>query len=978
MKIKSFLLFLLLSPAFMAFAQQQGAEKASSFGKFAAPVLVPSIAQQIKDGTFIGVDPNETPRLGQPKRSGANMTVPGKGTSFQLDPLVDLQKAAVNHPGKDPLLVFDANTSSYTPSDPTGAVGPNHYIGGWNVGFRIFDKTGAPLTPAASLSTIFPGNTMGDPIVLYDAAADRFIITEFDQSPNGFNVAVSQGPDPVNDGWYVYTSGLGSGQFPDYPKFSIWSDAYYVTANISQTNRVFAIERAKMLTGETPQFVGFPLAGIKTSGFYSPQVFNVSNSDLPTTGNATVVYLQDDAWSGVSTDHLKLWTINVNWENVSQSTVSAAVEVPTTPFISVFDGGSFSNRPQPGGPDIDVLQATIMNQAQFHRYADHNSAVFNFVVDTDGSGGELAGVRWFEMRQTADGEPWSIYQEGTYTSPNNNKDAFSASMAMDADGNIGMGYTTVSSTERIAIYYTGRYAGDPLGTMTIDETLLGQSTSSNPSNRLADYVHLTVDPSDDKTFWHIAEYFVGGRKDRVGVFRIASAEISDVGVLSIDAPNNGILTDAEPVTVTIMNFGEATQTEIPVFFQVDGGTVVNEVFTGELLPASTVQYTFTATAAMGTTGQTYQITAGTALGSDIEPTNDIQVKSVTNLFDNDLGVSAIIAPVSGSDLTVNETVTIAITNFGSVEQSGFDASYIINNGTPVTETVPGPVALGQTINFSFTQTADFSALGEYLVKSYTSFAADANASNDTITAIIEKTNCQPESSCAFGYGLYKVKLGSIDNTTMCSTNGYGDYTDLVTDLERNLTHDLELTTTIGNQYVRVWVDFNDNFVFEADELVVDNVIIAEGQGAGDYTQIVPFALSNTATLGEHLMRAKLNYNAPVPDDACEGTAQGETEDYKVNIGVYTDLGSQLVSQAELIVTPTGNNHFDIALKSDKLTETMIISLHDVYGQKLVENRVEKANGQYSYPLDLSYAKAGVYIVRFGTYQSGQVKKIFVR
>ncbi|MBV5337001.1 MAG: sheath polysaccharide-degrading enzyme, partial [Deltaproteobacteria bacterium] len=376
---------------------------------------------------------------------------------------------------------------------------PNHYIGGWNVGFRIFDKTGAPLTPAASLSTIFPGNTLGDPIVLYDAAADRFIITEFDQSPNGFNVAVSQGPDPVNDGWYVYTSGLGSGQFPDYPKFSIWSDAYYVTANISQTNRVFAIERAKMLTGETPQFVGFPLAGI-----YSPQVFNVSNSDLPATGNATVVYMQDDAWSGVSTDHLKLWSINVNWENVSQSTVSAAVEVPTTPFISVFDGGSFSNRPQPGGPEIDVLQATIMNQAQFHRYADHNSAVFNFVVDTDGSGGELAGVRWFEMRQTADGQPWSIYQEGTYVSPNNNKDAFGASMAMDADGNIGMGYTTVSSTERIAIYYTGRYAGDPLGTMTIDETLLGQSTSSNPSNRLADYNHLTVDPSDDKTFWHIS------------------------------------------------------------------------------------------------------------------------------------------------------------------------------------------------------------------------------------------------------------------------------------------------------------------------------------------------------------------------------------------------------------------------------------------------------------------------------------------
>jgi hypothetical protein len=105
---------------------------------------------------------------------------------------------------------------------------------------------------------------------------------------------------------------------------------------------------------------------------------------------------------------------------------------------------------------------------------------------------------------------------------------------------------------------------------------------------------------------------------------------------------------------------------------------------------------------------------------------------------------------------------------------------------------------------------------------------------------------------------------------------------------------------------------------------------------------------------------------------------GETEDYKVNIGVYTNLGAKLVSQAELVVTPAGDNHFDITLKSDKLNETMIISLHDVFGQKLVENRIEKVNGQYTYPLDLSYAKAGVYIVRVGTHQYGKVKKIFVK
>jgi len=440
--------FNLLSYTPNLYSQNVTTEKASSYGKLTKPILVPSIAQQIKDGTFIGIDPDEEPKAGAPKRRGANINVPGKGLPIGNDALVNNQKSAVSHLGKDPSLVFDANISVYTPSDPTGAVGPNHFIGGWNTGFRIFDKEGNPLAPAASLGTLFPGNTIGDPIVFYDAEADRFVITEFDSNPNGFNMAICQGSDPVNDGWYIYTTGFGTGSFPDYTKFSVWSDGYYVTANIGASNRVFAVERDSMLVGGSTQFVGFPLTGIRTSGFYSPQFFNVTNDDLPSAGNASVVYMQDDAWSGVSTDHLKIWTVNVDWDDIANSTISGAQEIITTPFISVFDGGSFSNVPQPSGPNQDVLQATIMNQAQFRKFTDYNSAIFNFVVDTDGTGAELAGIRWFELRQDNDGDPWEIYQEGTYISPYNDKHAFSGSMVMDGQGNIGMGYTTCNQNEK--------------------------------------------------------------------------------------------------------------------------------------------------------------------------------------------------------------------------------------------------------------------------------------------------------------------------------------------------------------------------------------------------------------------------------------------------------------------------------------------------------------------------------------------------
>ena len=960
------------------FAQSTETIKATSFGKLQKPIYVPSIAQQIKDGTFIGVDPDETPKMGAPKKRGANKTVPGKGLPKGNDPLVEQQRSTTRHPGRDPLLVFDANTATYTPSDPTGAVGPNHFVGAWNVGFRIFDKDGNPLTNAASLGTLFPGNTAGDPIVFYDAEADRFVITEFDHSPNGFNVAVCQGPDPLNDGWYVYTTGFGTGSFPDYTKFSVWSDGYYVTANIGATNKVFVVEREEMLNGNDAQFVGFPLTGITTSGFYSPQFFNVTNNDLPPAGNASIVYLQDDAWSGVATDHLKIWTVNVDWDNIANSNISTPQEVITAPFISVFDGGSFSNVPQPGGPDQDVLQATIMNQAQYRRFPGYNSAIFNFVVDTDGSSSELAGIRWYELRQENDGDPWTIYQEGTYISPYNDKHAFSGSMVMDGQGNIGMGYTTVNENEKIAINYTGRYATDPLGEMTIDETLIAQSTSNNPSNRLADYVQLSIDPTNDKTFWHIAEYFINNqRTDVVGVFQIASDFINDVGVINIDEPVDGELSDADTIKITVFNYGENEQSNIPVSFQIDDGDAVNEILAGPIEPGSSMQYTFTTTANLGIEGQTYQITSFTDLINDELQANDTIIKSVTYLISNDIGVTAITSPVSGSGLTDEEEIIITIENFGTAEQINIDVSYDFE-GTIVTEQVPGPLEMNVPVSYTFNETADFSALGNYNLFSYTSLQDDADNSNDTSVVIIENSMCQPESDCSEGNGFYLFRLRTIDNETDCSETGYGDYTDLVAELETKETYELTVTTHFGDQNIKLWIDFNDNFVFEEDEVLVDNYVIAPGESGGDYTEEIIIEIPESANLGEHLMRAKSNWNDPVPVNACEETEDGETEDYLANVILYTGMEYIPLNNSDMVIKSFANNQFEISLQSDEISDDLIINLHNILGQKLVENRVENINGRYVYNLDLSYAKPGAYIVRLGTSQYGKVKRIIVK
>ena len=601
----------------------------TSTGMMNAPRYVQSIAEQIQNGTIKYSD--NAPILGHPKGGMANNVIPGKGLPVSgTDVLSELQRNAPQNRVSPPILVFDADISQATPSDPTGVAGPNHYMGAWNSSFRIFDKQGTPLTAELSLATIFPGNSIGDPIVFYDAEADRFVLTEFDNSPNGFNVAVCQGSDPVNDGWHVYTTGFGTGSFPDYTKFSVWADTYMVTANIGASNRVFAVERNQMLDGNAAQFVALPLPSIATNGFYSPQAFHTTDDQLAPNGTpAPIVYLQDDAWGGVSADHLKVWSATIDWATPGNSSMSSAQVIPTVPFISVFDGGGFSNLSQPAGPDIDCLQATIMNQAQYRRFGTHNSAVFNFVIDTDAGGGELAGVRWYELRQTADGQPWTIYQEGTYVSPAGGKNAFNASMAMNGNGDIGMAYSTVSTSESIGVYYTGRLAGDPLNVMTSGESLIAQSTGNNPNLRYADYSQLSVDPADDASFWHITEYFNPNRRDVAANFSLAPPPPDDIGVTSIDAPNSGILTNAESITVTINNFGNNDITNPPVQYTIDGGTAVVESFSGTITAGTSESYTFTATADLSATG-TYSIAAKTNLAGDTNPNNDETTKMVTN------------------------------------------------------------------------------------------------------------------------------------------------------------------------------------------------------------------------------------------------------------------------------------------------------------------------------------------------------------
>ncbi len=969
---KNKLLFLFLIIFSVSFAQDK--THPNSISKATRMIITPSLASK---SYLIPAIINE--REIEDGRSSKNIIVPGKGNESDGILLNNKNTLLRKLKGRAPSLVFDATQSNSQPTDPSGAVGPAHYIEVFNTGFRIFDKTGNPLTGQLSPSNIFGSTGCCDLTVSYDNAADRWVLSQLNDN-GSVDIAVSKTNNPVTSQWNVYTfNGIS-----DYQKISVWSDGYYMTANVNSStagtsNVVFALERDKMIAGDpSPQMISFPLPGITTSGFYSPQAFNITNNNIPAPGNLPIVYMQDDAWSGVSTDHLKLWLINVNWQTPSSSTISSSpLQIPLSPFVSVFDNGSFSNLPQPnGGQVLDALQATIMNQAQFRKFNNHNSAVFNFVVDTDPTNGKKAGIRWMELRQSGDGQPWSLYQEGTYTAPNN-KHAWVGSLAMDSQGNIGMGYSAMGGDNNkfVGAYYTGRFANDPLGTMTITEEVIAEGNGNIPSSRYGDYGKIDVDPVNDKTFWYTTEYFNSGRKDVVGVFQIAPITTNDVGVVNIVNPVSSTLGNSESVTVTLYNYGQADASNFDVSYQIDGGTMITETYNGTLTPGSTFDFTFSTTADLSNSGQTYNITATTTLSGDEDTNNDSYSTDVTNLQPNDLGVTAINAPTSGTGLTATEQVIITITNFGGVQQTNFDVSYTLNGNT-VNETVAGPILPNSTLQYTFNQTADFSMIGTYTLSATTSLTSDSDTSNDSTSVQITKSNCQPSADCSLGDGLRLVQFGTINNTSTCE--GYGDFTNLSTDLTAGDTYTMTLETNYGDQNISVWIDFNDDFTFTTDEYILQNFVLGTGQQTGTFNDSTNITIDAAATLGQHLMRVKTNWNATVPDDACTETTYGETEDYMVNIVSQTNsIDNNTITNNNLLIKTEDNNQFKVILNTTTRYDNIVITVYNTLGKRLVYHKLNYNNNHYSYDLDMSFVASGIYLVRIGNGRFGAVKRILV-
>ncbi|HEX3127669.1 MAG TPA: DNRLRE domain-containing protein [Thermoanaerobaculia bacterium] len=430
----------------------------------------------------------------------------------------------------------------FAPADPVGDVGTTHYVQAVNLLLSVYLKsTGSRIYGPVALKTLWSGfgglceaDNYGDPIVLYDDAADRWVISQFTGWNDHQCFAVSTTGDPTGS-YYRYDFQIAGGLFNDYPKIGVWPDGYYMTVNEFDDLGSFygvtvvAFERSRMLTGASAQSVQFhPYP----CGEWNPPVpecpFSMQpahwEGGTPPPAGAPAPFLM--AWddevngTGANPDGYRLYDFAVNWANPASSTFTAEPHVPSPEFDR-----QIWSVPEPSpGETLDALGDYTMYRVQYRNFGSYEALVTDHTVDVNGA--DRAGIRWAELRRSGSGG-WTLYQAGTLA-PADTLHRWNGSIAMDGFGHIALGYNVVSSSKHASIRYVTRSAGDPLGTLPGGEVELvaGSGVQQNSSGRWGDYATMSVDPVDDCTFWFTQEYLTDSGqydwKTRIGAFNVCA------------------------------------------------------------------------------------------------------------------------------------------------------------------------------------------------------------------------------------------------------------------------------------------------------------------------------------------------------------------------------------------------------------------------------------------------------------------------
>ena len=419
-------------------------------------------------------------------------------------------------------IIFDGidtkgSCKNCTPPDTNGDVGPNHYVQAVNSAFAIYSKTGETLYEPADINTIWTGfggqcevQNDGDPIVLYDSLANRWLISQFTvTSPFNECIAISQTNDPTG-AWYRYAFQLSTTDFPDYPHFGIFPSGYYMSVNWFKDSedydgpRPYVFDRSAMLAGDAATFqtTSTPL-GDKVNSLQPADL----DGPLPPADGSPGLFL------GFS-DPFSVYKFNANWSDPSSSSWTESARLVPAKFKQLCPI-SPNCIPQKGTRQkLDGIGDRFMYRLVYRNMGSYETLLALHCARGDSpivriihgvrlyeyqSFTGIAGIRWYEIRNPF-GKA-SIFQQGTY-SPADDLSRWMGSIAMDKNGSIALGYSISGSSLYPGIRFTSRLTSDPLGSMAQGEGILKNGSGYQyGSERWGDYSNLSVDPADDCTFW---------------------------------------------------------------------------------------------------------------------------------------------------------------------------------------------------------------------------------------------------------------------------------------------------------------------------------------------------------------------------------------------------------------------------------------------------------------------------------------------
>ncbi|HMJ62413.1 MAG TPA: hypothetical protein VK493_11645, partial [Bryobacteraceae bacterium] len=383
-----------------------------------------------------------------------------------VDPVV---QSWVGHPMvpaiPPPIISFNAQRNNWGvyPPDPNGAVGPQHIVAIANLGFQIFTKTGGSVYGPANNNTLWSGfgggcqtRNDGDPVVVYDQLADRWLITQLTAAePYLQCVALSQTADPTGS-YYRWAIMIGNGNnFGDYPKAAMWPDAYYFSTREFIGIGAYALNRAQALAGDpNPTMISF-LASPNPAYVVGDGLLpaDLDGTTQPPAGSPEFFIGSEDPNGGYGAPQnaLTVWKFVANFADPSMSSFTLTNTVTSAPFNSIMTlcNGTRNCIPQPGTTarlDHQGYRQRPLFRAAYRNFGDHEAIVTNQSVSAgNGPNGEVSGIRWWELRSPNNSPV--IFQQGTYAPGiTDGIHRWFGSIAMNGAGDIALGFSASNNT----------------------------------------------------------------------------------------------------------------------------------------------------------------------------------------------------------------------------------------------------------------------------------------------------------------------------------------------------------------------------------------------------------------------------------------------------------------------------------------------------------------------------------------------------